>query len=227
MFKNVYSFSRTKYFGVLVTAVTEMMKEIAKGLDKLQEQLTNIMTNLKDATKSIYPKLKQSYEKIFHQAMDILETLAKLANIYLNAVLDLINQHQKEINDTIGIVTGIVQDFAKIVLITLEQAKRSVEEFYTMLMNELKALPVYEVLKEKLEDLKNFEIPQTILAPIEELCRVTKSILPTAELQHLVDSICQYVFKHIKQEKVCYLEYTYTNLIGLIFRRSRIYYVVQ
>ena len=61
------------------------------------------MTNLKDATKSIYPKLKQSYEKIFHQAMDILETLAKLANIYLNAVLDLINQHQKEINDTIGI----------------------------------------------------------------------------------------------------------------------------
>ena len=118
-----------------------MMKEIAKGLDKLQEQLTNIMTNLKDATKSIYPKLKQSYEKIFHQAMDILETLAKLANIYLNAVLDLINQHQKEINDTIGIVTGIVQDFAKIVLITLEQAKRSVEEFYTMLMNELKALP--------------------------------------------------------------------------------------
>nr|XP_033202794.1 apolipophorins [Bombus vancouverensis nearcticus] len=191
-----------KYFGVLVTAITEMMKEIAKGLNKLQEQLTNITANLKEAIKSICPKLKQSYEKIFHQAMDILETLAKLANIYLNAVLDLINQHQKEINDTIGLVSGIVQDSAKVVLIALEQAKRSVEEFYTLLMNELKALPVYEVLKEKLEDLKNFEIPQTILVPIEELCRVTKSILPTAELQHLVDSICQYVFKHIKREKV-------------------------
>lgn len=206
-----------------MTAITEMMKEIAKGLNKLQEQLTNITANLKEAIKSICPKLKQSYEKIFHQAMDILETLAKLANIYLNAVLDLINQHQKEINDTIGLVSGIVQDSAKVVLIALEQAKRSVEEFYTLLMNELKALPVYEVLKEKLEDLKNFEIPQTILVPIEELCRVTKSILPTAELQHLVDSICQYVFKHIKREKVCFLEHTYANLIDLIFRRSRIY----
>lgn len=226
MFKNVYSFSRNKYFGVLVTAITEMMKEIAKGLDKLQEQLTNIMTNLKEATKSIYPKLKQSYEKILHQAMDILETLAKLANIYLNAVLDLINQHQKEINDTIGLVTGIVQDSAKVVLIALEQAKRSVEEFYTLLMNELKALPVYEVLKEKLEDLKNFEIPQTILAPIEELCRVTKSILPTAELQQLDDSICQYVFKHIKQEKVCFPEYAYANLIDLIFRRSLVTHAI-
>lgn len=69
-------------------------------------------------------------------------------------------------------------------------------------MNQLKALPVYELAKEKWEQLKSFELPETLLGPLEELCNVVKNILPTEELRQLVNLLCQYVTKHARHEKV-------------------------
>ncbi|XP_043521132.1 apolipophorins isoform X2 [Frieseomelitta varia] len=208
-----------KYFGAIISAITETMKQVAKGVEKLQQQLNELTATLKEAVRSIYPKLKESYDKIFRHVVDIVDTAVKLANTYLNAVLDLINQHQKEIKDVINVVTGLSQDFAKVVLVAFEQIKRNVSEFYTMLVNELKALPVYEMLKEKLEELKNFEVPETVLGPLEEVCKITKTVLPTEELRELVDAGCQYVVKHLKQEKldeVSELKRLYSHLIAAI-----------
>lgn len=178
------------------------MKQVAKGVEKLQQQLNELTATLKEAVKSICPKLKESYDKIFRHVADIVDAAVKLANTYLNVALDLINQHQKEIKDAINMVSALSQDFAKVVLVALEQIKRNVNEFYTLLVNELKALPVYEMLKEKLEELKSFEVPESILGPLEEVCKITKTVLPTEELRELVDAGCQYVVKHIKREKV-------------------------
>lgn len=178
------------------------MKQVAKGVEKLQQQLNELTATLKEAVKSICPKLKESYDKIFRHVADIVDAAVKLANTYLNAALDLINQHQKEIKDAMNMVSALSQDFAKVVLVALEQIKRNVNEFYTLLMNELKALPVYEMLKEKLEELKSFEVPESILGPLEEMCKITKTVLLTEELRELVDAGCQYVVKHIKREKV-------------------------
>ncbi|KAK1130809.1 hypothetical protein K0M31_018919 [Melipona bicolor] len=191
-----------KYLGAIISAITETMKQVAKGVEKLQQQLNELTATLKEAVKSTYPKLKESYNKIFSHVVDVVDSAVKLANTYLNAVLDLINQHQQEIKDVINVISGVSHDFAKVVLVALEQMKRNVNEFYNLLMNELKALPVYEILKEKLEELKNFEVPESILISFDELCKLVKTFLPTEELRELVSAGCQYVFKHVKREKV-------------------------
>ena len=178
------------------------MKQVAKGTEKLQQQLNELTATLKEAVKSIYPKLHESYDKISRRIVDVVDAAVKLAGTYLNAILDLINQHQKEIKDAINVVSGLSQDFAKVVLVASEQIKRNIDEFHTLLTNELKALPVYEMLKEKLTDLKNFEVPESVLGPLEEACRIAKTLLPTEELRELVDAACQYVIKHIKRQKV-------------------------
>ncbi|CAD1472425.1 unnamed protein product, partial [Heterotrigona itama] len=208
-----------KYFGAIVSAITETMKQVAKGLEKLQQQLNELTATLKEAVKSIYPKLKESSEKISRHVVDILDAAVKLASTYLNAALDLINQHQKEIKDAINVVSELSHDFAKVVLVAFEQIKRNINEFYALLTNELKALPVYEMLKEKLEELKNFEVPETILGPLEEVCKITKTVLPTEELRELVDASCQYIVKHIKREKVDEvneLKKIYSHLVTVI-----------
>lgn len=178
------------------------MQQVAEGLDKLQQQFNKLMGSLKDAAKTLYPQLKQSYDKIFNQCVDIFNAFARLADTYLKAVLDMINEHQKEIQDVMNVVSGMAQDFAKVITKGLEQIKQNLEEFSTLLVNQLKALPIYETLKEKLEELKSFQVPEAILGPFEEVCRVMKASVPTEELRQLLDVTCNYIFKHIKREKV-------------------------
>lgn len=198
----IYSFSRRKYFGTLFEILTESVKRIARDLEKLKETLNSLISNVKQAVNSMYPKLKESYDKIFHQVIEILDAAMKLANTYLQAVLNLINDHQKEIKDVLNVLSGMSQDIAKIVFKGLEQIKHNLDQFSSLLINQLKALPIYETIKERLEELKNFQIPENILNSLEELCKLGKNILPTEELRHLVDIICQYVIKHVKREKV-------------------------
>lgn len=197
----IYSFSRRKYFGTLFEILTEL-KKIAHGLEKLKETLNSLINNVKQAVNSMYPKLKESYDKIFHQALEILDAVMKLTNTYLQAVLNLINDHQKEIKDVLNFVSGMSQDIAKIVFKGLEQIKHNLDEFCSLLINQLKALPIYETIKERLEELKNFQIPENILNSLEELCKLGKNILPTEELRQFVDITYQYVIKHLKREKV-------------------------
>ncbi|XP_017790563.1 PREDICTED: apolipophorins [Habropoda laboriosa] len=191
-----------KYLGAILTAVTEIMKQVAQGLEKLQQQLNEIVGHLKEAVKSVYPQMKKSLDKVFDQGVQILDAVMKLGQTYLKAVLDLINDHQKEIQDFMSVVSGMTQDFAKIITKGLEQIKQNAEEFTTLLVNQLKALPVFEILKEKLEELKKFQIPEHILGPVDEFCKMLKAAMPTNALRELVESSCQYVMKHIKHEKV-------------------------
>nr|XP_034187967.1 apolipophorins [Osmia lignaria] len=191
-----------KYFGALVAIVADTMKQIAQGLEKLQQQLNGIITNVREAIKATYPQLKASYDKIFHEFMEILDAVAKLANTYLKAILNLINEHQKEIQDVMSVVSGMTQDFAKIVTKGLEQIKQNLEEFGAMLINQLKALPIYEMAKEKYQELQQFQIPEMIVSPIEEFCKVMNTALPTEELRQFTDATCQYFLKHVKHEKI-------------------------
>ncbi|XP_076681659.1 retinoid- and fatty-acid binding glycoprotein apolipophorin isoform X2 [Andrena cerasifolii] len=191
-----------KYFGAIVAVVTKTMKDVAEGVEKLQKHLNEILSNLKDSVKEVYPQLKASYDKLFHECMNILDAAAKLANTYLKAVLDLINRHQKELQDLISVVSGITQDFAKIIAKSLEKIKRDLEEFGALLANQLKALPIYEMVKERLEELKNFQLPESVQGPIQDLCNLIKNALPTEELRQLAEAICQYIVKHVKHEKV-------------------------
>lgn len=213
----IYSFSRRKYFGTLFEILTETMKRIAHGLEKLKESLNNLISNVKQAVNSMYPKLKESYDKIFHQMLEILDAVIKLANTYLQAVLNLINEHQKEIKDMLNVISGMSQDIVKILFKGLEQIKLNLDQFCHLLINQLKALPAYETIKERLEELKNFQIPDNILNSLEELCKLGKNILPTEELRHFVDITCEYIIKLVKRQKVRSTNIFRFLLIAIIF----------
>lgn len=191
-----------KYFGGIVAAIAEILKDLAQIAEKLQKQLTEVLASLKEAGKEIYPKLRESYEKIFKKYLEIVDAIAKLVNTQLNLILDLLNSHKKELHDLLTLVSGVAQDFSKALSKILEQIKHDVEEFSSQLASQVKALPVYEIVKEKLKELKNYQIPEAILGPLEELCNVVKNVLPTQELQQLAQVFCKYLSQIIKHEKI-------------------------
>ncbi|XP_078038624.1 retinoid- and fatty-acid binding glycoprotein apolipophorin, partial [Augochlora pura] len=191
-----------KYLGGVVATVSHILKDVAEIAEKLQKQVNSFLDSLKASVNSVYPKLKESYEKIFKKYLEIVDAIANLAKLYLNALLDLINSHQKELHDLISGVSGLAQDISKALSKILEQLKHDLEEFNSQLINQLKALPVYEIIKEKYQNLKNLEIPGAVLGPLQEGCNIVKNVMPNKELQMFLEVICKYIVKLAKHEQV-------------------------
>ncbi|XP_019888404.1 apolipophorins [Ooceraea biroi] len=191
-----------KHFGAFITAVQDILVQITKQLNELQKEYNEIIPKIREAWNAISPQLKESYEKIAHVAIKILDNLAKVAIAYFKVLLDVINEHQKELKEIAVMASEIAQDIAKIVFKGAAQIRKDVEEFVELLINQAKALPIYEYLKEQYHEITNFRIPEGVLASIEELSNSVKVMLPTQELQQLFSDVYEYIIKYIKHEKV-------------------------
>lgn len=191
-----------KYFGGVVAVIVEILKDLSELAQKLEAHLLVMLSSLKEVANSVYPKLKESYDKIYQSCLEIIGSITKLVTAELNLYLDLLNAHKTELQDLLGLVSGVAQDFLKALSKVLEQVKHDAEQFTSQLTSQLKALPVYEIVKEKFKELKNFKIPDAVLATLEEFCSVVRSILPIPELQQLSQTLCKYLTQIIVHEKI-------------------------
>lgn len=157
---------------------------------------------MQDAIKALTPQLKESFDKIFNVSLAIFDAATKLATAYIEAILKVLNEHQKDIQELITVASDLVQDVAKIVYKTATQIEKEVREFVQLFIQQLKALPVYEIAQNFYKDVIDYKIPEYILAPIEEFCNNIKIILPTQELKDLFTTLYNYILKHAKHEKV-------------------------
>ncbi|KAM0732090.1 Apolipophorin [Formica fusca] len=191
-----------KHFGTIITAVTETLKQITIRLNELQKEYNEVISKLQEAWDKIYPQLRESYERIVKAYISILDSLANVAISYLKALLTLINEHQKELKEIAVMASELAQDIAKIVFKAVGQIRKDVDEFAVLLINQVKALPIYDLVKEQYKDIINLQVPESILASVHELSEIIKSMLPTEELRQFFTATYEYIIKHVKHEKV-------------------------
>lgn len=195
-------FCRNKLFGGLFEALSETIKLLTEHLMDLQKKVNEIIVKFTESIQVIWPQLKESCQKIVKVTVDILEAASNLVLIYFKALLNVINEHQKEMKEMLTVISELTHDIAKIIFKAMSQIEKDVKEFVDLLVQQLKSLPIYDMIKEKYQNIAEYQIPQTILAPIEELCFNIKSILPTQELKDLFNITYNYIIKHVKHEKV-------------------------
>nr|UEP64281.1 apolipophorin [Cotesia flavipes] len=191
-----------KVFGGLINAVTQVVTQFMKRATELSKQVHEIADKINDALKVIYPRIKKSFDQVLHAGIEITDAASKLASTYVKAILDIINQHQKEIKDIIGMVSELVHDIVKIAMKGYGQIENEVKSFIKLTTQQIQALPVYEMLKEKYQELMTFKVPDAILMPIEEAFTQMKRLLPTEELKQFFTVLYNYIIKHIKHQKV-------------------------
>lgn len=184
--------------------MTETVKQINARLTELQKEYTEIVSQIQHAWENVYPQLRESYEKIVQAGINVLDTIVNVAVAYVHALLDLINEHQKELKEIAVMASEIVQDIVKILVNGIAQIRKDVEEFVIQLKNQLKALPIYEYAKEHYNEIINLQIPEGMLASFEELSKIVESALPTEELKRLYNAIHDYIIKRVKHEKVSF-----------------------
>lgn len=199
----VFSF-RNKYFGAVITAIADTMKQISTQLNELQKEYAQIISKIEEAWNTIYPQLKESYNKIANAYIEIVDSIANVLMAYLKTLLAVINEHQKELKELAIMASELAQDVAKIIFKAVAQIRKDVEEFVALLKNQMKALPIFEIIKDQYQDIVNLQIPETVLNSIHELSEIIKAMLPTEELRQLFSATYEYIMKHVKHEKVSF-----------------------
>lgn len=186
----------------MIAAVTETLKQLVSQISELSKHFHEIGEKLVEAAKATYPHLKESFDKVFKAGVEIFDAAAKLGTIYLKAVLNIINEHQKEIKQLLTVAADLAQDIAKIITKGVSAIEKDVKDFVVLTIQQIKALPIYEFIKEKYGELANYQIPEGIWIPVEEACVQLTALLPTEELKEFFTVIYNYVLKHVKHEKV-------------------------
>jgi phage-related protein len=198
IFKNY----RNKTFGGLIAAITESVTKFAEHFQELHLQLIDICNKLQQAVKSTYPQIKESFDKVFKIVLTIFDTASKLATAYVEAILKVLNEHQKDIEELVSVASELAQDIAKIVVKGATQIEKEVKEFVQLLVQQVRVLPIYEIIQKAFKELVNYRIPDYIIGPIEEFCNNIKNVLPTQELKDFFTAVYSYILKHVKHQKV-------------------------
>lgn len=191
-----------KVFGGLIAAITDTIKQVAERVGDLQKQFHEIQEKILEAVKVTYPKIKESIDKILQAAVEVLDAASKLSATYLKAVLNIINEHQKELKELATAVSELLQDIVKIVMRGANQIEGEVKNFVTLTSQQIKALPIYDMIKAKWSEIMSYQIPEAILGPVEEAFVQLKKILPTEELREFFTVFYNYIIKHIKHQKI-------------------------
>lgn len=191
-----------KYFGAIITAVADIMKQITVRLNKLQKEYTDVVSKVEEAWNTVYPQLRESYNKIATAYINLFDVIIETSMTYLKTLLAVINDHQKELKEIAVMASELAQDVAKIITKAVVQIKKDVDEFVALLKNQMKALPIYDLVKEQYQEIMNFNVPESILAPINEISDVVKFMLPTEELQQLFSATYEYIMKHVQHKEV-------------------------
>lgn len=191
-----------KTFGGVIIAITETAKKLAERIEELREEFETLVARIQTLGKTLYPSLKHSAEAIAKSIGAIVESASELLTVFIEAGLKILNEHQKDIEEIVGVVSDFAQDIGKIVFKGASQIEKEIKEFVNLLVQQIQALPVYEMAKNLYREALNYKVPPYIIHPIEEFLNNIKNILPTQELKDFFTTLYNYVLKHVKHEKV-------------------------
>lgn len=191
-----------KVLGGLIAAISETIKQLSERIGELQIQFHQIQEKILEAVKITYPKVKESIDKILKASIEILDASTKLGATYLKAILNVINQHQKELKELATAISELIHDIVKIVMKGANQIEGEVNNFTKLLSQQIQALPIYDIIKSKWSEISSYQIPEAILGPIEEAFVQIKMILPTEELREFFTITYNYIIKHVKHQNV-------------------------
>lgn len=180
------------------------MKQVVVRLEELRKQCEDIAFKLNEAWQAVLPQLLKLYKEIVRVYTGILNLTIDLAMVYVKAALDVINEHQKELKELAVMASELTQDVAKIIFKATSQIKKDVDEFIVMLIDQMKVLPIYEIVKEKYDEILKFQVPESVIGDFNEFCNAIKHAMPTQELREFFEAIQQYILKYAKHEKVSF-----------------------
>lgn len=171
--------------------------------------------------------MNEVYASVAESAVSACDAVAQLLANYMSKIVELVRKHEEEIKRIATVVGQGIQDVGRIVSKAVGQIRHDVEDFVKLFMEQLKALPIYEVLKERYQELKKYQIPDQAWSMIQDLIAALSASMPTPEVADLLQAISSYAEKHLKHEKVNDVEELKAILNSAIAAVKSLVYLVK
>ena len=186
--------------------VTDAMSKLSDVAQKYREILENFATTISQIIKKWVPKISARISALAEAVTTGIETIVQAAANYVVRVVESLRKHEAEIKRVATVVGQAVQDLGRIVSKAVTQIRHEIEAFVEVVSEQLKALPITQILKERYNELKKQRVPEQTLNVIREVLETVAATLPTPELTELINVITSYAEKRVKNEKVDEIE---------------------
>lgn len=86
-------------------------------------------------------------------------------------------------------------EFTQFLVNTVDQVRQEARDFFKVLVDQLKTLPIYTTFEEKYKELTNVELPQTLKNFYSEITFAVEDMMKTPELKDFFENLLGYLFK--------------------------------
>ncbi|XP_075230090.1 retinoid- and fatty-acid binding glycoprotein apolipophorin [Lycorma delicatula] len=186
--------------GIILQQVVTVLEEIAKASESFVTLFNEVTSKFNEAIKNLTPKITESYEKISKVLINLFEESLKFSVEGVNFILDKIKEHEEEIQIIVSATAEIFSEIGKLTIKTYLHLKGQIYEFVDLFVEQVKALPVFGMIKEKFDELKSFEIPETAWADYHNFVDTVKDALPTPELSQFFSSVAASIEKILRHK---------------------------
>lgn len=147
--------------------------------------------------------MKKISEEIWNSILAITKDITEIVFLYIAKITDVLKAHQADFSKLATTLTEVGQDVGRTIAKALTQMKKEIESFVAAVIEQLKALPITEVIKEKYAEFTGgMNVPDHIIELLNEFVNTLKGVLPNPELQEVVQVTFEYLVKKLRSEKV-------------------------
>uniref|UniRef100_A0A8D9BZI6 Apolipophorins n=1 Tax=Cacopsylla melanoneura TaxID=428564 RepID=A0A8D9BZI6_9HEMI len=188
-------------FNDLLDTFVTLFEAFTHVLETVTSVSFDLVDKLVETIKTLTPAVVDAYTKITKYAIDAVDSVLKAGVATVNSFIDELKKHEGDFKGITTFGNDLFLGVGKVVAKWYAQVQKETAEFYRVLSEQLKSLPLYPMLKEKLDEIKNLQVPENVLSVVLEVLEGLKDSLPTPELKSFADSLIDYLKKVIESDQ--------------------------
>lgn len=151
--KNLGEFLRGA-IGAAARALGEILAQLSDLAENVAKTIRANFAGVVDTfNKDVLPKLKEALDKLAKEAADVADKFADVFFAYLAEVSEFVDAHQDELKQIATSVNVVGEDLARFLLKSYEGVRAFFAEQLQVVLQEVKALPVFEEIEAQYEQI--------------------------------------------------------------------------
>lgn len=178
-------------------AIAEILKTLTEQYQKTIKILTDLYKQLYDGfNERILPQLKDSFKSIEQILRNIYDETVNLGLHLFEKVLEQLKKYEDDFKKLGQVTVEWAKKISEAATKYFDLLRQEINDLYQLVVDGLKSLPGFDVLKEKAQELyKSLVVPDNIVAVLNNIADTLKDAVGVPDLNELLRSIISYIEK--------------------------------
>nr|ATU82717.1 venom apolipophorin-like protein 1 [Pristhesancus plagipennis] len=189
-------------FGTFFKQISVILDELTLLGTTTSEFIAEITEKCSQILKEVWPKLSDALDKFGKSLTTLLEQYLKVLLQVFNEFFENLKKYKEDVDAVLGVYSDVLHEIGKQFASVIYILHDEIQKFVKLNLEQLNEMPITNMLKEKLDELKEWRIPEEALLVYQEVIDSLKQFLPTPECEDFITALSEYLTKVVKQEPV-------------------------